>query len=246
MTETHPDSMTGPVLRIDDRMGSHHMIAPGQTFTVGRDGDLAFPDNPYLHRQLIHLAFHDRLWWISNVGRRIPVKVFDERTGAVSVLRSGASDVLVADRVVAVFEAGPTVYEIALRLSESPAPPSFEGDPGRVPTAQPRDLNAEQTMLLAAMAEPLLRYPGTGLDRIPSLHAVADRLGWSATKVNRKLDRLCERLADDGVTGLVGSGRGLAANRRTRLVEYALDTRLITADSLRLLRAPGTNRWRSE
>lgn len=227
-----------PALLIDDRMGTEQLIQPDRTFTIGRAGDLAFHDNPYLHRQLIHLAFHDGFWWISNVGRRIPLKILDEYTGAPAVLRSGASDVIVAPRLLVVFEAGPTVYEIALRLTEPPQPPSFHEHGGRDLTAQPAELNVEQSMLLAAMAEPLLRYPGTGLDRIPSIQAVADRLGWSTTKTNRKLDYLCERLAEHGVTGLVGDGRGLAVNRRTRLVEYALDTRLITPKSLRLLGSP--------
>ncbi|MFT3660905.1 MAG: hypothetical protein QM809_05770 [Gordonia sp. (in: high G+C Gram-positive bacteria)] len=227
-----------PSLLIDDRMGTERSILPGETFTVGRDGDLSFRDNPYLHRKLIHLAFHHGLWWISNVGSRIPVKLLDERTGAPSILVSGASDVIVADRLLAVFEAGPTVYEVGVRLTAAPQPPTFVAPNGRDLTAQPGDLNPEQLLLLTAMAEPLLRYPGTGLDRIPSIQAVADRLGWPTTKTNRKLDYLCARLADDGVAGLVGGGKGLAVNRRTRLVEYALHTRLITEKSLRLLDGP--------
>lgn len=225
-----------PSLLINDRMGSEFRLSPGQIFTIGRTGDLPFPDNPYLHRQLIRLTFHDNLWWISNVGGRIALKLVDERTGAQSVLRSGGSDVIVANRLV-VFEAGPTTYEIAVQLTAPPQPPAIDRYAGRDITVQPGDLNLEQTMLLAAMAEPLLRYPGTGFDRIPSIQGVASRLGWSTTKTNRKLDYLCERLADDGVTGLVSEGKGLASNRRTRLVEYALDTGLITPSSLTLLDA---------
>lgn len=88
-------------------------VAAGQVFTVGREGDLAFPDNPYLHGRIVALAFHAGLWWISNVGRRLPVKVIDERTGAQTVLRSGTSDVIVSD-VLVVFEAGPTGFRQSL------------------------------------------------------------------------------------------------------------------------------------
>lgn len=219
-------------LLVDDRMGTQILLHPGETFIIGRNGDLAFSDNPYLHRRFVLLSFHDDLWWITNVGTHLPLRVVDERTGATTVLTSEASVVIVSDRLLLVFEAGPTIYEIALTLANPPRPPAAVEHRGRDLTARPGRMNSEQILLLVAMAEPLLRYPGTGLDRIPSIQAVADRLGWPASKTNRKLDYLCQRLADDGVSGLVGDGRGLASNRRTRLVEYALDTRMITAESL--------------
>lgn len=236
-----PSAATGiPSLRIDDRAGSQWLIVPGQSFLIGRTGDLSFDDNPYLHRRLLHLGFHDGFWWITNVGRRIPVRLRDERTGAPAVLPSGASTIVASDDVLLVFEAGPTVYEVAVGLTAAPSPPSplpsaADRETGRSFTAGPGNLNVEQLQLLVAMAEPQLRYPGTGLDRIPSIQAVAARLGWSVTKVNRKLDYLCERLADGGVSGLVSDGRGQAVNRRMRLVEYALYSRMITPESLVLL-----------
>lgn len=96
-------------------------------------------------------------------------------------------------------------------------------------------LTEDQKRLLAAMAEPQLRHPGTRLDQMPTIPAVAERLGWPVTKTNRQLDRLCEQLANGGVSGLVSDGRGTAVNRRVRLIAYALDTRLITGTSLSLL-----------
>lgn len=224
-----------PSLWIDDRAGQTWMVEPGTEFVIGRTGDLAFGDNPFLHRRLIHFGFQDGFWWLSNVGRRISVKLIDADTGLSGTLPSGASTVVAAPNLTLVFEAGPTVYEVSVGLTRAPVGPEVD-DEGGVSTMGPGSLNLEQYQLVVAMAEPLLRYPGTGLDRIPSIPQVAARLGWPVTKVNRKLDHLCQRLADGGVSGLVTDLRGnQALNRRTRLVEYALETRLITPQSLALL-----------
>ncbi|WP_454164020.1 hypothetical protein [Gordonia iterans] len=228
----------GPVapapLIVDDRAGSVWCLEAEQVFTIGREGDLAFADNPYLHGRLIGLAFHAGFWWISNVGRYLPIKLIDEETGVQTVLRSGASDVVVTG-VLVVFEAGPTTYEISLTVTAPLRPPTLVSPPAKGHTLERSVLTEEQSQLLVAMAEPLLRQPGTGLDRIPTTAAVARRLGWSVAKTNRQLDRLCERLAGAGVAGLTGDGRASAVNRRVRLVEYAMDTRLVTPDDLRLL-----------
>ncbi|MFT4087995.1 MAG: hypothetical protein QM658_12785 [Gordonia sp. (in: high G+C Gram-positive bacteria)] len=221
-------------LTIDDRAGTTWRLEPGQNFAVGREGDLAFPDNLYLHGRLIEFAFHTGFWWVSNVGRYLPVKLIDLRTGGQTVLRSGSSVVIVAD-LLAVFEAGPTTYEVGISLSAPLQPPTVLPRPPRRATLERGTLTEDQTRLLAAMAEPMLRCPGTGFDHMPTIPAVARRLDWPVTKANRQLDRLCERLADRGVSGLVGDGRGTALNRRTRLVEYALETKLISIDSLILL-----------
>ena len=65
------------------------------------------------------------------------------------------------------------------------------------------------------------------------------RLGWKVTKFNRKLDNVCQKLADAGTRGLHGGPGKLASNRKARLVEHALSTRLVTEGDLALLDAPG-------
>jgi hypothetical protein len=61
---------------------------------------------------------------------------------------------------------------------------------------------------------------------------VAARLGWSTTKLTRKLDSVCSKLSKVGVRGLHGRPGELASSRRARLVEYALAVRLVTVDDL--------------
>jgi len=55
------------------------------------------------------------------------------------------------------------------------------------------------------------------------------------TTFNRKLDNVCEKLDKLGVEGLRGGRGKLATNRRARLVEYAVATRLVSTDDLVLL-----------
>jgi hypothetical protein len=70
---------------------------------------------------------------------------------------------------------------------------------------------------------------------LPSNQEVARRLGWRLTRVNRKLDNVCQKLAAQGIRGLHGAPGQLASNRRARLVEYALAVRMVSRDDLALL-----------
>jgi hypothetical protein len=60
------------------------------------------------------------------------------------------------------------------------------------------------------------------------------------TTFNRTLDNVCEKLDKIGVDGLRGGRGKLAVNRRARLVEYAVATRLVSADDLETLDADGS------
>ena len=94
---------------------------------------------------------------------------------------------------------------------------------------------------MVALAEPFLRRGQGGATQIPSSADAASRLGWKVTKFNRKLDNVCQKLADAGTRGLHGGPGKLASNRKARLVEHALSTRLVTeADLVLLDSADGT------
>ena len=73
------------------------------------------------------------------------------------------------------------------------------------------------------------------LARIVAFRQALERLGWTLTKFNRKLDNVCEKLDQIGIRGLHGDPRRLAGGRRARLVEYALAARLVTPTDLVLL-----------
>jgi hypothetical protein len=115
--------------------------------------------------------------------------------------------------------------------------------PLRVEAAPPTDtiqfgsvqLNEEQLLLVVALAEPLLRGDPSWPASMPPNREVAQRLGWTLTKFNRKLDYLCRRLTDQGVGGLQGGVADHASNRRLRLVEHLVESRAISSADLRRL-----------
>ena len=50
-------------------------------FDIGREGELAIDDNPYLHRRFLRVTHEDKIWWLSNVGSLISATVCDSPSG---------------------------------------------------------------------------------------------------------------------------------------------------------------------
>ena len=218
--------------------GEWFHVEPDAELTIGREGDVQVDDNPFLHRRLLHLGRSDGLWWITNTGSRLSATVCDASTGAQSWLPPGARLPLVFAVTTVVFTAGPTTYELAIHAAE----PTYTEPPrdpvGGDTTIGTVQLTLSQRQLVVALAEPMLRREGTTVSEIPSNAEAAARLGWAITRFNRKLDNVCDKLDKQGVAGLRGGPGKLASNRRTRLVEYAVGTRLVTPEDLALLDLP--------
>jgi len=212
---------------------------PEAVFEIGREGDLALDDNPYLHRRFLQLTHASGLWWLVNVGARMSATVSDAAGGVQSWLSPGTSLPIVFPSTSIVFTAGPTTYELLARLSPSPYAEIRSEEPeGGATTIGMIPFTVSQRQLVVALCEAMLRRDGTGLSEIPSSAEAAARLGWTTTRFNRKLDNVCEKLDRVGVKGLRGGSGGLATNRRARLVEYAVASRLVTAEDLPLLDLP--------
>src|SRR5690625_6113241 len=81
----------------------------------------------------------------------------------------------------------------------------------------------------------MLNREGSGMSSVPTSAQASKRLGWQLTKFNRKLDNVCDKLDRLGVRGLRGGPGKLASNRRARLVEHAVFSRLVTSADLPLL-----------
>ncbi|GII98764.1 hypothetical protein CLV28_0532 [Sediminihabitans luteus] len=206
------------------------------TIDVGRDGDLAIDDNPYLHRQFLRVLQDSGIWWLVNRGSRISATVSDAVGGVQSWLAPGTRLPVVFPTTTVVFTAGPTTYELGLRLTGAPYQEIRSDDPvGGATTIGAVGFSTGQKQVIVALAEAILRRDGTGLSEIPSTADAAARLGLPVTTFNRKLDTVCDKLDRIGVKGLRGGPRSLATNRRARLVEYAVASRLVTADDLHLL-----------
>jgi hypothetical protein len=216
--------------------GERFEIENETDFTIGRDADLVVDDNPFLHRRFLQISRHGDLWWISNIGSQLAATIADEAGIVQSWLAPGARIPLVFEQSTVWFTAGPTTYEFTVHSDEPPFMVVAVENPVVGSTTYGRtSLTPEQRMLLIALAEPMLRRRVRGAVNAPSSAEAAERLGWTITKFNRKLDHVCQKLAGMGVRGLHGGPDRLAKDRKSRLVEYALAARLVAQEDLVLL-----------
>jgi hypothetical protein len=208
-----------------------------QPFTIGRDADLVLDDdNRHLHRHFLSVTQQQGIWLLANIGGQLTATVSDAGGRLEAFLGPGGVLPLVFEQTIVRFTAGPTTYEFSIVMPDpafaaAAAEPSEQGDTtvGRV------TMTPDQLRLILAIAEPALRGDGRAATTLPSNQQVAQRLGWRLTRVNRKLDNVCQKLAAQGIRGLHGAPGQLASNRRARLVEYALAVRMISRDDLALL-----------
>lgn len=228
-----------PVLQVEFA-GEWARLDPARPFVIGREGDLTVDDNQYLHRAFLDLRFLDGLWWLSNVGSRLSATVSSAGGAVQSFLSPGARLPIVFEECSIVFTAGPTTYELGVHCDDPSFAMSVEHrrrSSGET-TVMPVGLTQLQKLLIVALAEPMLRRDGVGVSELPSSGAAAERLGWTMSRFNRKLDNVCDKLDRMGVQGLRGGVGKLASNRRARLVEYAVSSQLVTRADLALLDDP--------
>ncbi|WP_157156619.1 MULTISPECIES: hypothetical protein [unclassified Diaminobutyricimonas] len=205
-------------------------------FGIGRESDLSVDENPYLHRRFLELRPEFGLWWLVNVGQLLTATVSDGGGAVQAWLAPGAKLPIVFPLMHVMFSAGSTTYDLSIHAADdyfNTTNPTHSGHGST--TIMPVTLTTSQRLLIVALAEPILAQAVPGRGDLPSSADAAARLGWSMTTFNRKLDNVCEKLDRIGVQGLRGGAGKLATNRRARLVEYAIATRLVTADDIRLL-----------
>lgn len=223
-----------------DFLGELHTPDGERPFVIGRDADLSLDSaNAFLHRHFLALSRAHGLWWLANVGTQLRATVADAAGAMQAWLAPGASLPLVFEHTVVWFTAGPTTYEFDIHLTEALFEPATSGPaPDGSVTLGPVSLTPAQKIIIVALCEDALRHSGRGPSRIPTSAAAAARLGWPLTRFNRKLDNVCERLSVLGVRGLHGGPDRLASDRKARLVEYALASRLVVGEDLGMLDAP--------
>ncbi|WP_166873848.1 hypothetical protein [Salinibacterium sp. ZJ450] len=216
--------------------GEWYDVVPPADFHIGRESDLVIDDNPYLHRRFLRIYEDFGLWWLGNVGNLLTATVTDASGQVQAWLAPGARLPIVFERMHVLFSAGSTTYEFTIHSGEDYFNTSspLTNDAGTT-TIAPVLLTTNQRLLIVALAEQILRQTSPGRGEIPTSAQAAARLHWSMTTFNRKLDNVCEKLDKIGVAGLRGGKGNLATNRRLRLVEYAVATRLVSAEDLYLL-----------
>ncbi|MDR1426978.1 MAG: hypothetical protein LBJ08_04385 [Bifidobacteriaceae bacterium] len=220
--------------------GLSHRVEADRTLSVGREADVSVGDNPYLHRRLLVLANEHDFWWLANVGSRITCTVADLRSRTHSWLSPGARLPVVFRETAVMFTAGPCTYELAI-FNEHPVvhnPLDAQASTGAT-TLGSIPFTLSQRQLIVALAEPLLRRTGAGMNQVRSSAEAAERLGWPLSRFNRKLDNVCDKLDRFGVEGMRGGPAARAAHRRAALVEYAVTTGLVAPVDLLLLDQTG-------
>lgn len=235
-TSARPDDDQIAPLRLEFA-GEWRDVPAGEPYILGREGDLPIDDNPYLHRHFLRLEHRDGLWWLANIGVRLAATVSSAGGAVQSWLSPKASMPLVFEHNVIVFTAGPITYELNLHTETAPYELSqqVEMSMSGETTVMPARFTPLQKQLMVALAEPMLRREGVSMNELPSSSAAANRLGWTLSKFNRKLDNVCDKLDRMGVQGLRGGPGRLATNRRARLVEYAVTSQVVTRADLPLL-----------
>lgn len=220
--------------------GEWFTVAGDADFAIGREGPLGLEDNPYLHRRFLEISQRDGWWWVRNVGSRLAATITASGGVVQAWLTPGGHIPLVFGVTHLVFSAGPTTYEVSVHTAR----PAFDTiarpdvDVGAT-TIGDVPLTVTQRALILALAEPMLRQDGSSPSALPTSAQAAERLGWALTRFNRKLDNVCEKFSRAGVRGLHGGSGNVANNRRARLVEYVVTSRLVTRDDLDLLEDPG-------
>lgn len=211
-------------------------------FAIGRDADLVLDaDNRYLHRRFVAVERRGPVFVLVNVGSQLAAAVTAGGGQVTARLAPGGVMPLLTGDTTVRCTAGPTSYEFRVLLPHVPAAfPVAAATAGREPpgadaTVRRAELSPEQKLALLVLAEPALRGGSVAAGALPTNAAAAARLGWTITKFNRKLDNLCAKFAARGVRGLHGGPGRLASYRRSRLVEFAIGSGLISRHDLSLL-----------
>jgi len=209
------------------------LAKPGEVVTFGRSGDIELDEaNQYMHRIVGTFFDQDNVWWLANKSRHGQLTLVGN-TGRLTRLPPDAVAAIAEPSGVVRFDAGPSTYELGWTLpGKDPMMPPVVNEDGGVSIVTSQfgivPLNEEQRMLLAALSERCILDSTAPTTDLPANAAVAHRLGWSAKKLDRKLDYLCARLSSEGVRGLRGEKGFEAIDRRSRLVEHVMSSGMIT------------------
>src|SRR5690554_5646601 len=195
--------------------GEWYDIEHPHDFHVGRESDLVIDDNPYLHRRFLRIYEDFGLWWLGNVGNLLSATVTDASGSVQAWLAPGARLPIVFPQLQVLFSAGSTTYEFTIHGPKDYfSAAAASGGAGGSTTIEPIPLTSSQRLLIVALAENVLRQTSPGRGEIPASAEAAERLHWSMTTFNRKLDNVCEKLDKIGVDGLRGEiGRASCRER---------------------------------
>lgn len=206
----------------------------GQSLTFGRSAELVIDSsNRSMHRELGRFSWADGQWHLTNLGRSITLVATDLDGASFARVTPGASVPLPFPRTAISFSAGRANYRLSAHrrpsaIDDVPDPDDhgYEKSNDLTITASTLEFNDDQLALLGVLARLRADGPIT-IDDIPSNRQLAHQLGWTPSKLSRKLDHLCLKLDRAGVTGLVGDTAETAKVRRLVLANLAVEHALV-------------------
>jgi len=204
------------------------------TMTFGRGADLIIdPVNRSMHRELGRFWHDGGQWRLVNLGRSITIVVTDLDGASFARVVPGTDIPLPFANTAVTFSAGRANYRLSTHQPQIPSEQDLSGLPDGYElgvdstiTVSSIVFNEEQYALLALLGSLRADGPIT-VDDLPSNRQLASSLGWTLSKLNRKLDNLCLKLNRAGVTGLVGDTAETARVRRLQLANVAVEQGLV-------------------
>jgi len=216
---------------------ARYQVTGDEPFTFGRAGTLRIDDtNRELHRVQGVLRYATDTWWLFNHARSTSMVVTHLHSPSFSRVAPASATALPWGACAITFSAGKANYRIEVDdpHRDEPSEPDAHVPIGDATlTSGQLIFNEEQFQLLAVISEPRIAGPISEAD-LYSNRQIAQRLGWSLTKVNRKLDNLCIKLDKAGIQGLRGDIAGAATQRRLNLANFGVESGLITGITFEL------------
>ncbi len=211
--------------------GTRYRLSPGETFTFGRAESCTLcldADDAAISRLAGEVERFGEVWFVTNRSASRPFSVVDG-PGLRRVLAPGQRDAI-EGRVRVIVDGSGAKHELIFEGPEPGEDAPAEVVPGQ-PTAAGQDVminDADRLALVALFAGYL--HEGRRYDPSPrSYDAAAKRLGWPRTTLVKRVEYIRTRLTNAGVPNLQGW------NALSSLAEYALTTKLITPEDLRLI-----------
>ncbi|AZA08458.1 hypothetical protein [Corynebacterium pseudopelargi] len=99
-----------------------------------------------------------------------------------------------------------------------------------------KPLPEDVRLVLAAIAQEVLESGTQDYSLMLKNQEVAEQLGWTKKRFDHKLDGICKYFASFGVGNTVGAKDLAASNRRIKVIQHAIEAKLITRADLKLVR----------
>ncbi|APT91363.1 hypothetical protein CSPHI_10570 [Corynebacterium sphenisci DSM 44792] len=231
---TQPEQ--APRIELDDLCGVVLDPAPGETLTIGRNGDLRVgEDNPYMHRRALQLYSAGGAWYLQNIGSHVTVML--RRPGDARGMRLAPAQIqaLTEPAYSVLFGVKRENYEIEIRQEVAgTGEPLGDVDTGTA-TLTIDELTERERALVAAFAEDYLRGRVDSLATLCTDARAAEKLGTTAKAVEHRRTELYELILGGGLVSDMEWRHTHRRQRMTRAARALIDARLVTVDDLALL-----------